>query len=368
MRKGSGDFSGHLATLATYHFERFTLDPDDRRLRLDGAPVELSARYYDALTLLVREHGKLVSKDRFFAEVWRGVPVTDEALTQCIRTLRRQLGDDAASPRFIETAPKHGYRFIAPVERVETRADRAVAASPTTWRHVLLLGLAGTAGGGVAGAIGGLLYGFAGASQTSVGGISAVLVIFCLTVLIALVGGAGVAFGIAGASFVSPRAGPWSVFGGALGGLVVGAVVKLLGLDAFHLLFGHSPGDITGALEGALLGAGVGLGAWLGERWGTDLRRRLAVAGVVGAATGVFVSLLGGRLMGGSLDLLARSFPESSLTLAPIGALLGETGLGPVSLAATAAVEGFLFGACIVGGMAVAKGFPRMSSASTDQA
>ena len=66
--------------------------------------------------MLVGEAGKLVTKDRFLDEVWRGVPVTDEALTQCIKTLRRQLGDDAASPRFIETVPKHGYRFIAPVE------------------------------------------------------------------------------------------------------------------------------------------------------------------------------------------------------------------------------------------------------------
>ena len=48
-------------------------------------------------------------------EVWRGIPVTDEALTQCIRTLRKQLGDDAARPRFIETVPKNGYRFVAPV-------------------------------------------------------------------------------------------------------------------------------------------------------------------------------------------------------------------------------------------------------------
>ena len=88
----------------SFRFDRFRLDPDDRRLTRDGARVELNARYLDALSLLVREQGRLVSKDRFLDEVWRGVPVTDEALTQCIKTLRRQLGDDAASPRFIETA------------------------------------------------------------------------------------------------------------------------------------------------------------------------------------------------------------------------------------------------------------------------
>src|SRR4029450_9724140 len=97
-----------------FRFDRFQLDPGDRLLRNDGAPVEINARYFDALTLLVSEQGRLVSKDRFLDEVWRGIPVTDEALTQCIKTLRRLLGDDAALPRFIETVPKHGYRFIAP--------------------------------------------------------------------------------------------------------------------------------------------------------------------------------------------------------------------------------------------------------------
>ena len=93
---------------ATYRFDCFTLEPADRRLRREGEPVELSARYFDALTLLVREAGTLVSKDRFMAEVWSGIPVTDEALTQCIKALRRALGDDAASQRVIETVPQHG--------------------------------------------------------------------------------------------------------------------------------------------------------------------------------------------------------------------------------------------------------------------
>src|SRR5687768_5996028 len=142
----------------SFRFDNFLLDPVDRQLKRDGAPVELNARYLDALALLVRDAGKLVSKDRFMDEVWRGVPVTDEALTQCIRTLRRQLGDEAASPRFIETVPKHGYRFIAPVEwdgpERETRAAaraRAASGAGDKWRELLLLGAAGTVGAGVAG-------------------------------------------------------------------------------------------------------------------------------------------------------------------------------------------------------------------------
>ena len=157
-----------------FAFDSFTLDPDDRQLLRDGAPVELNARYLDALALLVGEAGRLVSKDRFMDEVWRGVPVTDEALTQCIRTLRRQLGDDAGRPRYIETVPKHGYRFIAPVERVgeeagpeaEVEAEaEAGERGASAWRRFLLLGAAGTLGGGAAGLAGGLFYGFAGASQ-----------------------------------------------------------------------------------------------------------------------------------------------------------------------------------------------------------
>src|SRR5690242_422151 len=135
-------------TADRFRFDDFLLDPGERRLLRAGAPVELNARYFDALALLVREQGRLVSKDRFLDEVWRGVPVTDEALTQCIKTLRRQLGDDAARPRFIETVPKHGYRFIAPLEGnvAPVRFERRSA-----WSNVLLLGAAGTLGGGMAG-------------------------------------------------------------------------------------------------------------------------------------------------------------------------------------------------------------------------
>src|SRR4051795_7858227 len=119
-----------------FRFDCFLLDPADRRLSRDGEVVELSARYLDALALLVREPGRLVSKDRFLDEVWRGVPVTDEALTQCIKTLRKQLGDDAARPRFIETVPKHGYRFIAPVEETAGAGwSNAAARQPDAWRQ-----------------------------------------------------------------------------------------------------------------------------------------------------------------------------------------------------------------------------------------
>lgn len=352
-----------------YRFEGFLLDPHDRQLRLDDTRVELNARYLDALALLVSEQGRLVSKDRFLEEVWRGVPVTDEALTQCIRTLRRQLGDDAGRPRFIETVPKHGYRFIATVERLDAapgetpgRPPVPPAAAPPAGSlpQIAFLSVAGMAGGGGAGVLGGLFYGLVGASQPlqdGMGAASILLVLICLTVLVGLIGGVGVAAGVASSGFASGRPGPGSILGGALGGLIVGAVVKLLGTDAFNLLFGQTPGDITGATEGALLGAAVGLGAWLASRGprSLPLRRSIAATALAGGLAGAAIPLLGGRLMGGSLDQLAARFPQSRLRLDQIGAVFGEAGLGPVSHSVTAALEGALFSACVVAAMILAR-------------
>ena len=357
-----------------FRFDRFEIDPDDRRLTRDGTPVDLNARYLDALVLLVRENGRLVTKDRFLDEVWKGVPVTDEALTQCIRSLRRALGDDATRPRFIATAPKHGYRFVAAVEDADTPAEitqvtPAPVASPVQaepsrstrpWQAFLLLGLAGVLGGGLAGLVGGLIYGLIGASdplQPGLGAGSVLLVLVCLTVIVALMGAFGVAMGIALAGLLSRRIGPWSIAGGAAGGMLVGGVVRALGLDAFNLLFGLSPGDITGAPEGALLGGAVGLAAWLTvRRTGRgSLRYGVAVAALCGAVAGGLIPLAGGRLMAGSLDLLADQFPASRLRLDAIGALFGEPGLGPVSQTFTGALEGLLFSACVVGFMILAR-------------
>lgn len=338
--------------MQTICFEEFELDPADRRLRRGGEPVELNGRYFDALALLVREPGRLISKDRFMGEVWRGVPVTDEALTQCIKTLRRQLGDDAARPRFIETVPKHGYRFIAPV----AGAGAAAAVVNEDKREFVLLGLAGTAGGVLAGFLGGLFYGFAGAAP-GVGAISVLLVLLCVTILLAAIGAAGVAFGIAAAQLVRRPGWHWTLAGAAFGGMLVGAFVKLIGLDAFNLLFGHSPGEMTGAPEGAVLGAAVGLGFVLASRVRL-LRVGVIVAALCGGAAGLLITLSRGRLLGGSLDLLAQRFPASRLRLDQLGALFGEAGFGPTTAMATSILEGALFAGCVVAAMLFARRTP----------
>ena len=191
-----------------YLFDSFLLDPHERRLLRDGEPVELNARYLDALVLLVREPGRLISKSRFNETIWRGAPVTDEALTQCIRTLRRSLGDEPGRPRFIETVPKHGYRFIAAVERttvdLPSRMDRSTAgvgSAPETsiWRAARR----GALGGAAAGLPVGVFYGLAGAPSALDGGMGATSVLLVLVALVATLGalaGSAVAWGAAAAS------------------------------------------------------------------------------------------------------------------------------------------------------------------------
>jgi len=335
-------------TSGSFRFEDFSLDPQNRQLRRDDCPVELNGRYLDALVLMVSEQGRLVPKTRFMDEIWRGVPVTDEALTQCIKTLRRQLGDDASNPRFIETVPKHGYRFIAPVElsgfEMPT-APRAAVSAP--WdSHAITVG--GTIGGTMAGLIGGLIYALGGAAQ-GIGEISALLVLLCITGSVALIGAAGVSFGIATARKRTGRPSHWDLLGGVLGGLVIGAAVKLLGTDAVELLFGQSPGDITGAAEGAFLGGVIGAAAWLGNA--NALRRTSAAAALAGGGAGAVIAALGGRLMGGSLDVLARSFPHSRLRMDEIGHIFGENDFGALTQMVTGALEGALFAGCVIGVM-----------------
>lgn len=326
----------------------------------------MNGRYLDALALLLRERGKLVTKDRFLDEVWQGLPVTDEALTQCIRTLRRQLGDDAARPRFIETVPKHGYRFTAEAEWAgaaggATGAAAPAAALPFDWRRVWRAGAFAGLGGALAGVGGGLLYGLAATPPSpaeAIGGLSVLLVLLAISVLLGLTAGLGVGGGIGAASRIPSDEWPWSTAGGMFGGLAIGGMTKLLGLDAFALLFGQSRIGMTGAAEGALLGAALGFAAWIAARRRLSWGRSAAVGGLAGALAGLLVPLLGGHLLGGSLHLLAQRFPEARFRLDAIGALLGENGFGRGSEALTATLEGALFGLGVAGALALARRGP----------
>jgi DNA-binding winged helix-turn-helix (wHTH) protein len=97
-----------------YRFDDFLLVPARRQLLAGGAEIRLIPRYLDLLILLVRCRHRAVSRQEIFESVWPDVVVSDGALSQAIRTLRRALGDQPREPRFIRTVSRHGYQFVHP--------------------------------------------------------------------------------------------------------------------------------------------------------------------------------------------------------------------------------------------------------------
>ncbi len=105
-----------------------------------GQTVRLEPKAMEVLMALAGRAGEAVSRERLLAEVWPGVVVGDEALTQSVIKLRRALGDRPRSPAYIETIAKRGYRLIAPVggEPAPVRGSRR----PWLWAAVAAFGLA----------------------------------------------------------------------------------------------------------------------------------------------------------------------------------------------------------------------------------
>ncbi len=101
-----------LTVVTRYRFSDFTLSPRRRLLLREGREVPLIPRYFDLLVLLVERRHEAVHRRDIFDRVWTDVIVSDSALSQAIRTLRRTLGDDSREPRFIRTVARHGYRFV----------------------------------------------------------------------------------------------------------------------------------------------------------------------------------------------------------------------------------------------------------------
>jgi len=120
-----------MPTRTRYRFDDFALSPARRSLRRDGREVALIPRYLDLLILLVERRAEALPRREIFDRVWADVVVSDGALSQAVRTLRRTLGTDDR----IRTVSRHGYQFVGPVleEPDEDTPDAApVAASPAT--------------------------------------------------------------------------------------------------------------------------------------------------------------------------------------------------------------------------------------------
>lgn len=103
---------------ATFCFGVFTLSRNAGELRKSGVPVRLAPQPFQLLLLLVERAGHLVTREEMQQAIWGGNTVVDFdlGLNRCIRRVREVLSDDAETPRYIETLPRTGYRFIAPVK------------------------------------------------------------------------------------------------------------------------------------------------------------------------------------------------------------------------------------------------------------
>ncbi|MDH4065693.1 MAG: transcriptional regulator, partial [Acidobacteriota bacterium] len=101
-----------METRPRYQFADFDVSQRERQVRRRGAVLPLIPRYFDLLVLLIERRPSVVTRREIFDRVWGDVIVSDGALSQAVRTLRRTLGDDTREPRFIRTVSRHGYSFV----------------------------------------------------------------------------------------------------------------------------------------------------------------------------------------------------------------------------------------------------------------
>jgi TolB-like protein/DNA-binding winged helix-turn-helix (wHTH) protein/Tfp pilus assembly protein PilF len=105
---------------AVFRFGAFELDVSEKELRKHGIRVKLQGQPFVVLHRLLENPNRLVSRDQLRRELWPEDTFVDfeHSLNEAVNKVRFALGDSAGKPRFVETVPRHGYRFIAPVERV----------------------------------------------------------------------------------------------------------------------------------------------------------------------------------------------------------------------------------------------------------
>lgn len=134
---------------AGYRFGSFTLNLQRGCLQSEGIDLDLRPKAFEILRYLVANAGRLASKDELVQVAWPDVIVSDDSLAQCIRDIRKVLGDDGDS--FIRTVPRRGYMFVAAVGPIEPAPDaEGPPPSPAGWRRwwlapafsVVLLGFA----------------------------------------------------------------------------------------------------------------------------------------------------------------------------------------------------------------------------------
>jgi DNA-binding winged helix-turn-helix (wHTH) protein/lipoprotein NlpI len=122
-------------TAQSYRFADVVVDCARFAVLKNGQAIKITPRAFEVLLYLIRQRGRVVGKQELFEQVWKETYVSDNALTRMIKEIRHVIGDDANAPRYIETLPKRGYRFVEEVqeaadERAPTRTQRSNGDSP----------------------------------------------------------------------------------------------------------------------------------------------------------------------------------------------------------------------------------------------
>jgi TolB-like protein/DNA-binding winged helix-turn-helix (wHTH) protein/Tfp pilus assembly protein PilF len=117
---------------SVYEFDDVRVEPEAFRVLKAGHPVAIEPKAFDLLGFLIQHRGRLVEKQELLDAVWKDTTVTENAMTRVVAQLRKALGDPAAEPRYIETVPTRGYRFIAPVRLVDAPPAGAALPVPET--------------------------------------------------------------------------------------------------------------------------------------------------------------------------------------------------------------------------------------------
>src|SRR5215469_155144 len=121
-----------LAEKEIYQFGHFTLDPTERVLSCEGMPLLLTTKAFDTLLCLVRNPGRMLTKDELMKQVWPETFVEEVNLAVNISAIRKALGENPQDCRYIATVPGHGYRFVAEVSSlVAHNGNGSLVGTPT---------------------------------------------------------------------------------------------------------------------------------------------------------------------------------------------------------------------------------------------
>lgn len=120
-------------THRSFRFPPFAFDPHSGELSLEGRRVKLHPQPAQVLRLLIRRAGEVITREEIQKEVWGDETFVDFELgiNSCIRQIRTALRDDAEHPRYVQTLPRRGYRFVAAVESVSRKT--AVGREPSPY-------------------------------------------------------------------------------------------------------------------------------------------------------------------------------------------------------------------------------------------